>query len=99
MILGGPSGVWTKDSDDERRAYESYEQFLKDPREYRDERLRAPSLLCDLTKVAPNPGHYALAEIESMDIMKSLITQNVDVLHERAGSGNVIEYHGSYSKL
>jgi NAD-dependent SIR2 family protein deacetylase len=41
----GPSGIWTKDPDAERRAYESYGKFLKDPREYWEERLRSPSLL------------------------------------------------------
>lgn len=95
----GPSGIWTKDPDAERRAYESYGKFLKDPREYWEERLRSPSLLGDLTKIEPNAGHYALAELEAMGILKCLITQNVDGLHERAGSKNVIEYHGSYSKL
>lgn len=43
----------------------------------------------------PNPAHYALAELEKMGLLKSVITQNVDNLHQAAGSKNVIELHGS----
>lgn len=95
----GPSGIWSKDPEAERRAYQSYGKFLEDPKEYWEERLTAPSLLGDLEKAEPNPGHYALAELEKMGILKCLITQNIDGLHEKAGSRNIIEYHGSYFKL
>ena len=95
----GPSGVWTKDPEAERRAYQSYGKFLENPKEYWEERLRAPSLLGDLEKAQPNPGHLALAELEKMGKLKSVITQNVDGLHEKAGTKNLIEYHGSYFKL
>ncbi len=40
-----------------------------------------------------------LAELEKMGILKCVITQNIDGLHEKAGSKNVVEYHGSYWKL
>jgi NAD-dependent deacetylase len=50
-------------------------------------------------KVRPNPGHYALAELEKMGILKWVITQNVDNLHQRAGSKNVLDYHGNALKL
>ena len=43
----------------------------------------------------PNKAHYAFAELERLGILKCLITQNVDDLHERAGSRNVIHLHGS----
>lgn len=43
----------------------------------------------------PNPAHTALAELEKMKIAKALITQNIDGLHQKAGSLNVIELHGS----
>jgi len=95
----GPSGIWTKDPEAERRAYQSYGRFLEDPKAYWEERLSGPSLLGDLDKAEPNPGHYALADLEKMGILKCLITQNVDGLHEKAGSTNLIEYHGSYLKL
>jgi NAD-dependent deacetylase len=45
-------------------------------------------------QVKPNPGHQALAELEK-DFEVTIITQNVDNLHERAGSGRVIHLHGS----
>ena len=47
----------------------------------------------------PNPGHYALAELEKDGVIKCVITQNIDGLHERAGSKNLVEYHGSARKL
>ena len=43
----------------------------------------------------PNPGHRALAELERRGPGFTLVTQNVDGLHERAGSRNVIELHGN----
>ena len=43
----------------------------------------------------PNQAHYALAKLEEEGILKCLITQNVDDLHERAGSRNVLHLHGS----
>jgi NAD-dependent deacetylase len=45
----------------------------------------------------PNPGHYGLAELEK-DFDVSIITQNVDDLHERAGSTNVLHLHGELKK-
>lgn len=45
--------------------------------------------------VQPNPGHYALAELERRGTPFLLITQNVDDLHERAGSEEVVHLHGS----
>lgn len=53
----------------------------------------------DLIKaVKPNPGHYALAELETLLEDFTLITQNVDNLHYDAGSRNIIEVHGNISK-
>ena len=45
--------------------------------------------------VEPNPAHIALAELEHMGLLSSIITQNVDGLHQRGGSKEVIEFHGS----
>ena len=45
--------------------------------------------------VEPNPAHIALAELEHMGLLSSVITQNVDGLHQRGGSKEVIEFHGS----
>src|SRR5690606_3009992 len=46
-------------------------------------------------EVEPNPGHYALVELERMVPDFTLITQNVDNLHRRAGSQRVVELHGN----
>jgi NAD-dependent deacetylase len=48
-----------------------------------------------LASVKPNPGHYALSELEKRIPSFTLITQNVDGLHELAGSRNVLKLHGS----
>ena len=45
--------------------------------------------------IRPNPAHYALAKLEKMGKLKAVITQNVDSLHQEAGSKNVIELHGN----
>lgn len=48
-----------------------------------------------IAKCTPNPAHYTLVKWEKKGILKSLISQNVDGLHRRAGSGNVLEVHGN----
>jgi len=45
--------------------------------------------------VEPNPAHYALAELETLVPRLTLVTQNVDGLHQRAGSDDVVEFHGN----
>ncbi len=44
---------------------------------------------------APNPAHYALAQLEQMSKLTAVITQNIDGLHQAAGSRNVLELHGT----
>jgi NAD-dependent deacetylase len=48
-----------------------------------------------IAQVNPNPGHFALAKMQAIFHQITLITQNVDGLHQRAGSQNVIELHGN----
>lgn len=66
--------------------------FMEDPKlvwnfyEYRRERM---------SPAQPNPGHYALAELQRRYPSMRIITQNVDDLHERAGSTEVIRLHGN----
>jgi NAD-dependent deacetylase len=56
--------------------------------------------MVDLTRSSkPNPAHVALAELEKMGILKAIITQNIDNLHQEAGSLNVIEFHGNAHTL
>jgi len=52
-----------------------------------------------IARADPNPGHYALARAEARARKFTLITQNVDGLHERAGSRNVLRLHGSIWRL
>jgi len=98
----GPDGIWTKNPEAERRAYEAYGELLRDPKGHWEEILTPGSffsLFEQIGKALPNPGHCALAELERIGILKLVITQNVDGLHQKAGSQNVIEYHGGLSKL
>lgn len=52
-----------------------------------------------LERARPNPGHLALGELESMGILRSVITQNIDNLHREAGNTRVIEVHGNIFRL
>ncbi|MFA5362498.1 MAG: NAD-dependent deacylase [Candidatus Omnitrophota bacterium] len=52
-----------------------------------------------LYKARPNPAHLSLAELESAGIVSSVITQNIDNLHQEAGSRNVIELHGNALRI
>ncbi len=51
-----------------------------------------------LSRVSPNSAHKAIAQLEKMDFVKCLITQNIDDLHQRAGSKKIIKVHGSLSE-
>ncbi len=95
----GPNGIWTKNPDAERRAYESYYRFQQNPKEYWIEQMKGTQLLGDLINARPNPGHFALAGLEKMDILKCIVTQNIDNLHQKAGSERVLDYHGNISLL
>lgn len=84
----GPQGIW-RHVDPEKFEI-SY--FRKNPDEVWD--LFVQYLLPSF-QVKPNPAHYALAELEAMGKLCAVITQNVDMLHQAAGSRNVIELHGA----
>jgi NAD-dependent deacetylase len=95
----GPNGIWTKDPEAEKRAYQTYHKFLRNPKEYWEDMLGGRSSLGNLESYQPNPGHYGLTELEGMGILKSVLTQNIDGLHDKAGNKRVFEYHGSVFKL
>jgi NAD-dependent deacetylase len=96
----GPQGVWTKNPEAERRAYLGWQRFQEDPKAWWEERMAAStSALGNLVERQPNAGHYALVELEKMGVVKCLVTQNVDGLHEKAGQQRLMEYHGSFAKL
>ncbi len=52
-----------------------------------------------LARASPNAAHFGLAEMERMGVLRSVITQNVDGLHQAAGSRRVIEFHGNAEEL
>jgi NAD-dependent SIR2 family protein deacetylase len=52
-----------------------------------------------MNDTAPNAGHRALAALEHAGVVTGLITQNVDLLHTKAGSENVINLHGTYAQV
>jgi len=84
----GSGGLWTKYDPDE---VASIEGFMRNPKAF----WEFSKELILKSKAEPNPGHYALAELEKMGIVKAVITQNIDMLHQRAGSRRVLELHAS----
>ena len=66
--------------------------FLLRPGRVRD---FAADVVQTIAEAEPNPGHYALAELEQHGRLSALITQNIDNLHEEAGSKKVYPVHGS----
>ncbi len=83
------TGLWEKFRPEDLATPEAFERdpkFVWDWYEFRRELLR---------KAEPNPGHYALAELAGRVPKLTLVTQNVDGLHQRAGSRGVLEYHGN----
>jgi NAD-dependent deacetylase len=84
-----PTGLWAKVDPLE---YASLDAFRRDPLKvwgfYRPR-------IGMLTDAEPNPAHLALAELERRGLVQAVVTQNIDLLHERAGSREVVEVHGS----
>lgn len=87
-----PGGLWTRVDPGEF----SIDRFLQNPARFWRLHLNLKaSGDFDLASADPNPAHYALAKMEQMGILKCVITQNVDNLHQRAGSVEVVEFHGN----
>ncbi len=89
----GPSGVWTRDPKAERLA--TLDTYLNDPDVRRE--AWAKRLAHEAWTAKPNAGHEALVALERAGKLRALVTQNVDGLHQRAGSSDelVIEIHGT----
>ena len=84
-----PTGIWATYDPME---YATIDAFRRDPvKVWEFYALRFDVL----TRAQPNAGHVALAELETSGFVQALVTQNIDGLHERAGSREVIEVHGS----
>jgi NAD-dependent deacetylase len=87
------TGLWSRD---EPMEVASLSTFRTDPERFFVWFRPLASLIFN---AKPNPAHIALAELESTEHIQSIITQNIDALHQKAGSNNVIEMHGTIRAL
>ncbi|MFC4856274.1 SIR2 family NAD-dependent protein deacylase [Actinophytocola glycyrrhizae] len=87
----GPNGLWTRDPKAERLS--SFQAYRDDPE------VRRTSWQARLThpvwQARPNDAHRALVKLERAGRLVSLVTQNIDGLHQSAGSTSVLELHGT----
>jgi NAD-dependent protein deacetylase/lipoamidase len=93
----GPQGVWTRNPEAEKQS--TIQHYVADPevrrRAWRS-RLESPAWTA-----TPNAGHRALVELERRGKLDTLITQNIDGLHQAAGSSpaRVVEVHGTMREV
>jgi NAD-dependent deacetylase len=78
-----------------------FQRFMADPKKAWEERLskRNDELFKPLTVARPNPGHLALVELERLEVLRFLITQNIDDLHRQAGQKALAEIHGNWTLI
>lgn len=93
----GPQGVWTKNPEAEKMA--TLQHYMADPEVRR--RAWQNRLQWVARKAEPNAGHRALAQLERLGKLDTIITQNVDGLHQDAGSSPeiVVEIHGTLREV
>ena len=93
----GPQGLWTRDPDAEKLSDIRY--YMSDPA-IRKKAWQA-RLVHPAWKARPNRGHDAIVALEQRGKLHALITQNIDGLHQKAGSspGKVIEVHGTVLRV
>lgn len=89
----GESGIWAKYKPE---IYGSIQSFLNDPSKFWK---MAEDIAPTLFNAEPNAGHYSIAALEKMNIVKAIITQNIDELHQKAGSIIVYEVHGNINRF
>ncbi len=88
-----PDGLWTRYPPEQ---FATMDAFMTDP----DKVWKMWYELAEsLQDVKPNPGHHALARLEEHGHVKAVVTQNIDALHQHAGSKTVIEYHGNADQI
>ncbi|MDY6791958.1 MAG: NAD-dependent deacylase [Thermodesulfobacteriota bacterium] len=88
----GKGGIWEKFDPME---FAHIDEFMKDPARVWNVLIKEMKDIVDTAK--PNDGHYGLAKLEQKGILKTVITQNVDGLHQKAGNTDVIEFHGNFA--
>jgi len=89
----GAQGLWQKYDPEE---YAHIQAFYSNPDKVW---LMIKEMFSLIMAAKPNPAHMGLAELERMGLLSSVITQNVDGLHQAAGNTNVIEFHGTHRTL
>jgi len=93
----GPGGLWTEYGEP---PMDGYQRFLADPKGEWGKLIKREGYLKaayeSFEGAKPNPGHYALAKLEELGVLKFLITQNVDNFHRAAGNKNLAEIHGNF---
>jgi NAD-dependent deacetylase len=89
----GPDGLWTKNPEAEKQM--TLEVYLSDPEHRR--RAWQNRLTSTLLDAEPNAGHRALVDLERSGRLDTLVTQNIDGLHHRAGTSPelIVEIHGT----
>jgi len=94
----GPQGLWTRDPAAEKAS--NINSYVSDP-EVRKQNWRRRASGELWANVEPNEGHRAIVHLERAGKLHTLITQNVDELHQRAGTSpdRVIEIHGTTRKV
>lgn len=90
----GPNGAFTRG-----HTPMTYQQFLRDPHGRRRYWARGHVGWSRFSQAEPNRAHRALAELESRGLVSGVITQNVDGLHQAAGSTAVIDLHGRLDRV
>ena len=90
----GKGGVWETVDPME---YAHIDAFRRDPEKVW--RVLILALKDTLDQAGPNDGHKGLAVLEEKGLLKTIITQNVDGLHQAAGNRDVIEFHGTFAQL
>ncbi len=89
----GPEGLWSKYNPE----ILELNYFYRNPK---DSWIVIKEIFYDFFGSAkPNPGHLGLSKLEEMGLLKCVITQNIDNLHQAAGSTVVHEFHGNSQKL
>ncbi|TYB31299.1 MAG: hypothetical protein FXF47_04635 [Candidatus Mcinerneyibacterium aminivorans] len=90
----GKNGIYKSKKYDPQKTFD-YNYFKKDPSHFFK---FSKELLTQIDELEPTKTHYFLAKLEEKNILKTLITQNIDNLHIKAGSKNIIHIHGTYNK-
>ncbi|MGA3115589.1 MAG: NAD-dependent deacylase [Syntrophobacteraceae bacterium] len=89
----GKDGLWTKY---DLLEYGHIDSFRANPGKVWKMLMQMDALV---EGVNPNEAHLALGDLEKLGIIKMVITQNVDSLHQRGGSSNVVEFHGNFRTM